>query len=77
MEGEVGVCNASILKTRQLEGAQPRFCARVNIPTLHLAWRFPCASWRPTFQRITHAFFTQLIRNLDGRSISSTRSRCA
>jgi hypothetical protein len=41
MEGEVGVCNASILKTRQLEGAQPRFCARVNIPTLHLAWRLP------------------------------------
>jgi hypothetical protein len=76
MEGEVGVCNASILKTRQLEGAQPRFGARVNIPTLHLAWR-PCASWRPTFQRIIHAFFMQSIRNLDGRSISSTRSRCA
>ncbi len=31
MEGEVGVCNASILKTRQLEGAQPRFGARVNM----------------------------------------------
>ena len=76
MEGEVGVCNASILKTRQLEGAQPRFCARVNIPALHLA-SLPCASWRPTFQRIIHAVFMQSIRNLDGRSISSTRSRCA
>lgn len=48
MEGEVGVCNASILKTRQLEGANPRFGARVNIPTLHLAWR-PALHGGPPF----------------------------
>jgi hypothetical protein len=76
MEGEVAVCNASIVKkTRQLESATALLCACEH-PHSPLSVA-PCASWRPTFQRITQASFMQSIRNLDGRSISSTRSRCA
>ncbi len=76
MEGEVGVCNASIVRTRQLEDANPALCACEH-PHSHLSVALPLRLMRPTFQRITHAFFTQSVRNLDGRSISSARSRCA
>jgi hypothetical protein len=58
MEGEVGVCNARILKTRQLECAQPRFWCACEHPHSHLSvasLRFNAAHLSAHNSRVFHA----------------------